>query len=89
VLGVSPDSVESHRKFKAKYEIPFPLLVDEAHRVAKSYGVWVKKRMAGNTYFGIRRSTFLIGPQGLLLRAFEDVKPAGHSHEVLEALQAD
>lgn len=86
VLGVSPDSVESHRAFKAKFGLPFPLLADEDHRVAEAYGAWGEKHRAGRTYMGILRTTFLIGPDGRVLRVFENVKPEGHSAEILAAL---
>jgi peroxiredoxin Q/BCP len=63
-------------------------LADEKHLVAEAYGVWVQKVMAGRTYYGIRRTTVLIGPDGKVLHVFENVKPEGHSREVLEALRA-
>ena len=88
VLGVSPDSVESHKKFKAKFNLPFPLLADEGHRVADAYGAWGEKHRSGKTTMGILRTTFLIGPDGALLRVFENVKPHGHSREILGALEA-
>lgn len=86
VLGVSPDSVTSHQKFKKKYELPFPLLADEGHAVADSYGVWGEKSMYGRKYQGILRTTFLIGGDGRIVRIFEKVKPRGHAAEVLAAL---
>ena len=86
VLGVSPDGVGSHGKFRAKFELPFPLLADEDHRVAEAYGVWGEKKMYGRTYEGILRTTFLIDSQGRITRVFEKVKPAGHAAEVLTAL---
>ncbi|HEX5387064.1 MAG TPA: thioredoxin-dependent thiol peroxidase [Gemmatimonadales bacterium] len=86
VLGVSPDGVASHNKFKRKYELPFPLLADEQHDVAQAYGVWGEKSMYGRTYMGILRTTFLIGPDGRIARIFEKVKPEGHAAEVLAAL---
>ena len=87
ILGVSPDSVASHAKFKAKYGLPFPLLADEGHKICDAYGVWGPKTMAGRTYDGIHRTTFLIGPDGKIVKVFENVKPDGHSKEVLEALK--
>ena len=86
VLGVSPDSVGSHRKFRAKYDLPFPLLADEGHAVAESYGAWGEKSMYGRKYLGILRTTFLIGKDGRIARIFEKVKPKGHAAEVLAAL---
>ena len=87
VLGVSPDSVASHQKFKQKYSLPFPLLADPDHKVAEQYGVWGEKSMYGRKYQGILRTTFLIDPQGRIARVFERVKPKGHAAQVLEALQ--
>lgn len=86
VLGVSPDDVASHQKFKAKHDLPFPLLADEDHTVAERYGVWGEKSMYGRKYFGILRTTFLIDETGRVRRIFERVKPKGHAAEVLAAL---
>ena len=86
VLGVSPDGIRSHGKFRAKFDLPFPLLADEDHSVAEAYGVWGEKSMYGRTYEGILRTTFLIDRKGRVARVFEKVKPAGHAAEVLEAL---
>ena len=86
VLGVSPDSVASHRKFKNDFELPFDLLADPGHKTAEDYGVWVEKTRYGRTYMGIRRSTFVIGPDGSVLRALYDVKPATHVDDVLAIL---
>jgi peroxiredoxin Q/BCP len=86
VLGVSPDGVKSHGKFKEKYELPFPLLADEDHAVAEAYGVWGEKSMYGRKYFGILRTTFIIDEAGRVAKVFEKVKPKGHAAEVLAAL---
>lgn len=86
ILGVSPDDAKSHAKFKDKYHLPFTLLADEGHHIAEAYGVWGLKKMYGKEYEGIFRTTFLIGPDGNILRVFENVKPDGHSAEVLAAL---
>lgn len=86
VLGVSPDSVQSHAKFKEKYHLPFTLLADEGHKIADAYGVWGPKKMMGREYDGIFRTTFLIGPDGQIVKVFENVKPDGHSQEILQAL---
>lgn len=86
VLGVSPDAVESHQKFKRKYQLPFPLLADQDHAVAERYGVWGEKSMYGRKYFGIFRTTFLIDAEGRIAQVFEKVKPKGHAAEVLEVL---
>ena len=89
VLGVSPDSVKSHQKFKTKYSLPFPLLADEGHAVAEAYGVWGEKSMYGRKYQGILRTTFIIGKDGRVARVFEKVKPKGHAAEVLAALNEE
>lgn len=88
VLGVSPDPVESHAKFRKKFDLPFPLLADTDHSVAEAYGVWGEKSMYGRKYEGVHRTTFLIGPDGRITHVFEKVKPAGHAAEVLAALAA-
>jgi peroxiredoxin Q/BCP len=86
VLGVSPDGVASHQKFKKKYELPFTLLVDEDHAVAEAYGAWGEKSMYGRKYFGVLRKTFLIDGRGRITHVFPKVKPRGHAAEVLAAL---
>ena len=86
VLGISPDDEASHVKFKEKYGLPFTLLADTGHEVAEEYGVWGEKSYAGKTYMGVSRSTFVIGPDGNVAKAFYDVKPAEHADQVLEAL---
>jgi peroxiredoxin Q/BCP len=88
VLGISPDSVASHVKFKAKFDLPFALLADTDHAVAEQYDVWKEKSMYGKTYMGVERTTFIIGPDGTLVHIFEKVKPAGHAAEVAELLAA-
>lgn len=89
ILGVSPDSPKSHTKFKAKFGLPFSLLADEEHQVAELYGVWGPKKYMGNSYEGVYRTTFLIDPQGQIVKVFENVKPAEHSAEILEVLKTD
>jgi peroxiredoxin Q/BCP len=86
VLGVSPDGAERHRKFAAKHELPFPLLVDGDHSVAEKYGAWGEKTLYGRRFLGIIRSTFLIGPDGKIEKAWPKVKVEGHVEEVLAAL---
>ena len=88
VLGVSPDSLKSHDKFIAKFELPFVLLADEDHAVAEKYGVWVEKSMYGRKYMGIERSTFVIAPDGTVKAVFRKVKVDGHVDEVLAAVGA-
>ncbi len=87
ILGISPDPPRRHLRFKEKYTLPFTLLSDEDHAVCTAYGVWVEKRGYGRTYMGIRRTTFLVGPEGRIERVFENVKPAGHAEEILEILE--
>jgi peroxiredoxin Q/BCP len=88
VFGVSPDSVESHRKFRAKYDLPYRLLADEGHRVADEYGVWVEKSYMGRNYMGVERSSFVVGPDGRIEHVLERVKPAEHVDLLLDALAA-
>ena len=88
VLGVSPDSVASHAKFREKYGLNFPLLADEDHRVAEAYGVWKEKSMYGRKYMGIERSTFLIDESGVVIEEWRKVKPQGHAELVAGALGA-
>jgi thioredoxin-dependent peroxiredoxin len=85
VLGVSPDSPKSHAKFKKKYSLPFSLLADDGHKVCDLYEVWGPKKMMGRGYEGVRRTTFLIDSSGHIAKVFENVRPAEHSVEVLEA----
>jgi peroxiredoxin Q/BCP len=87
ILGVSPDNSKSHAKFKEKFNLPFSLLADENHVLCERYGVWGLKKMMGREYDGVFRTTFLIGPDGTLLKVWENVKPDGHSAQVLEALK--
>jgi len=87
VLGVSPDPVTAHLKFRKKYSLPFPLLADTDHVVAEAYGAWGEKSMYGRKYFGILRSTFIIDERGKVVKVFEKVKPKGHAGEVLAALE--
>ena len=88
VLGVSPDPVASHVRFKQKYQLPFPLLADTDHRVAEAYGAWGEKSMYGRTYQGILRSTFIIDETGKIVKVFPRVKPKEHAAEVLDALES-
>ena len=87
LFGISPDGVESHQKFKRKYDLPFPLLADTDHAVAERYGAWGEKSMYGRRYQGILRSTVIIDEAGRVAKVFEKVKPKGHAKEVLEALR--
>ena len=86
VLGVSPDSVASHQKFKVKFSLPFPLISDEDHKIAIAYGTWQEKSMYGKKYMGIVRSTFVIDGNGLIFQVYEKVKVKGHVAAVLNTL---
>jgi thioredoxin-dependent peroxiredoxin len=88
VLGVSTDSVASHKKFEKKYELNFPLLADEMKEVVGTYGVFGEKKFLGKTYMGIRRTSFLIDPEGKIAKVYEGVKPLVHAKEVLADLSA-
>jgi peroxiredoxin Q/BCP len=87
VLGISPDPIEAVEKFAQKFHLNFPLLADEDHSVAERYGVWTEKSMYGKKYWGVARTTFVIGKDGKVLHVFEKVKPQGHDAEVLDWLK--
>lgn len=89
ILGVSPDSPESHAKFKKKYKLPFSLLADEDHQVCELYGVWGPKKNFGKEYDGVHRTTYLIDPDGKVKKVFKKVSPAKHSAEVLAAIKSE
>ncbi len=86
VLGVSPDTPPAQKKFHEKFQIPFTLLCDTEKKAAKAYGVWKEKNMYGKIVMGIERTTFLIGPEGKIVKVFSKVKADGHAGQVLEAL---
>ena len=86
ILGISPDKVQSHDKFAAKYQLPFPLLADPDHAVSEAYGAWGQKSMYGRKYMGMLRTTYIIDPEGKVARVWSKVKPRGHADEVLAAL---
>ena len=88
VIGASKDSVARHDKFKAKYDLNFPLVSDEDGKLCEAYGVWVEKSMYGRKYMGIERATFLIGGDGKIARVWRKVKIPGHVEEVLEAARS-
>lgn len=88
VFGMSADSMASHKKFEAKHDLNYPLLVDEDHAILESYGAWVTKKMYGKEFEGIQRSTFIIDPDGVISRAFRKVKVKGHVDEVIDVLSA-
>ncbi len=88
ILGVSPDSVKSHVKFKTKFELPFTLLADTEKTVAQAYDVWKEKSMYGKKYMGVERTTFVIDAQGKVAHIFSKVKPTGHGEEVMAVIAA-
>ena len=88
VIGVSPDKIKPIEKFAAKYGLTFPLASDEDHAVAERYGTWVEKSMYGRKYMGMERSTFLIGPDGKVLKVWRKVSVTGHADDVLKAARA-
>jgi peroxiredoxin Q/BCP len=89
VLGVSLDSEAKHKKFIAKYKLPFTLLADTDHAISDAYGVYGQKKFMGRTYMGVNRMTFLIDEKGKIKKVFEKVKPEDHASEVLEAFLSE
>ena len=87
VFGVSPDGEASHKKFAAKYKLPFTLLADTDNAISDTYGVYGQKKFMGRTYMGVNRTTFLIDEKGKIKKVFEKVKPEEHASEVLEAFE--
>jgi thioredoxin-dependent peroxiredoxin len=86
ILGISPDSSKSHKKFIEKFSLPFPLLADEGHVICELYAVWGRKKFMGKEYDGVFRTTILVDPNGMVRKVFENVKPDGHALEVLAEL---
>jgi len=87
ILGVSPDTVKSHKKFQQKFHLTFPLLADANHAVAEQYGVWQQKKFMGREYMGIARTTFVVDANGTIKAVFPNVKVEGHADKVLAALK--
>jgi len=87
VIGVSCDSIESHKKFADKYDLEFTLLADTEQEMVKDYGVWVEKSMYGKKYMGIQRDSFLVGPKGEIIKHYQKVKPADHVAEIIQDLK--
>lgn len=88
VVGVSPQGPKDHQKFIEKHSLPFLLLCDEKHELARACGVWGKKKFMGREYEGILRTTFVVGPDGKIIKVFPDVKPEGHAEEILVSLSS-
>jgi len=87
VIGVSPDPVKKHVKFKEKFGLEYPLVADTDHAVSEAYGVWGEKKFMGRKYMGVARTTFVIDAKGRIAHVFEGVKPAGHADEVAEVVR--
>ena len=87
VLGISTDPVKKHAKFVEKYELPFTLLADEEKKVVEMYGVWGTKKFMGREYMGTARTSFLVDPEGTVVKIYENVKPAKHAEEVIEDIK--
>ena len=85
VLGVSPDKEKKHKKFEAKYDLPFTLIADADHKIIDKYGVWGEKQLYGRTYMGLHRTTFLIDEQGIIRKIFLKPKSKQHTEEILKA----
>jgi peroxiredoxin Q/BCP len=86
VMGISPDSMKSHQKFKEKYQLPYRLLVDESHKLADTYDIWKEKSLYGVKYLGVERTTVIIDKEGRIAKVFHKVKVPGHVQEVAEAI---
>lgn len=87
VLGVSADSVDSHKKFARKYELPFALLVDQDKEASQAYGVWGEKSMMGRIFQGIHRTTFIVNPAGVVAKVYEKVSTNGHAEQVARDIE--
>lgn len=85
VLGISPDEVKKHKKFEAKYDLPFTLISDPDHTIIDKYGVWGEKQLYGRTYMGLHRTTFLIDPKGVIRKIFLKPKSKQHAEEIVKA----
>jgi len=88
ILGVSPDSAQSHDKFKRKFTLPFPLLADKEHKICQLYGAWGVKKFAGREFEGVLRTTILIDAKGKIIKIFKNVKPSEHSADVLAEIKS-
>ena len=87
ILGVSPDPLKNHKKFSEKFNLPFPLLIDDQRKIIDAYGVWGEKSFMGRKYMGVYRVTFLIGKDGRIKKIWPEVKPEGHASELLAELE--
>ena len=87
VIGISPDSARKHQNFKKKHALPYALLVDENHAVAERYGIWVQKMLYGHKYMAVERTTYIIGPDGVVRMVFSKVNIDGHAEDVAAAVK--
>jgi peroxiredoxin Q/BCP len=87
IIGISPDDAISHKKFEAKYNLPFPLIVDTDQKIINDYGVWGEKQLYGRKYMGLHRTTFIINEKGVIEKIFLKPKSKQHSEEILTAIQ--
>jgi peroxiredoxin Q/BCP len=88
ILGISPDDEKSHKKFEAKFDLPFPLLADTGHEIIDKYGVWGEKQLYGRKYLGLHRTTFLIDEKGVIRKIFLKPKSKTHAEEIIKAWAA-
>ena len=86
VIGVSPDEAKKHKKFEAKYKLPFTLIADPSHAILEKYGVWDQKQMFGNKYMGVLRTTFVIDEKGIIRKVFLRPKNKAHAEEIIESM---
>ena len=86
VVGVSPDEAKKHKKFEAKYKLPFTLIADPSHAILEKYGVWDQKQMFGNKYMGVLRTTFVIDEKGIICKIFLRPKNKAHAEEIIESM---
>ena len=87
IVGISKDSVSSHKKFQEKHKLNFTLLSDPDHKIIESYGAWGKKSMFGRVFEGIKRNTYIINPTGVIVKSYENVNPLKHSKQILKDLK--
>jgi len=87
VIGVSPDTEKSHKKFETKFNLPFPLIADPDRKIVEQYGLWAEKTTFGRTYMGVLRTTFVIDPKGKILKVIDKVESKNASQQVLDLLQ--
>ncbi len=87
VIGVSPDEAKKHKKFEAKYKLPFTLIADPSHVILEKYGVWDQKQMFGNKYMGVLRTTFVIDEKGIISKVFQRPKSKAHAEEIIESMK--